>query len=198
MGDKTAARRAAVECGVSVVPGSNQAIPSSDDAKEWAAIHGYPVILKAAMGGGGRGMRVVRNRECTCRGADEGVRRSHNLGLMLIQGMSHFHGGICSFVCKTCSEADQKQMSSDEATTRATVKRNKCQVLAMTQGMVLWVEAFGVVIKQSKESQVPYQWYITPPHPQQTMKTRRLVPHPSLFHPAGTSPREREEYILFS
>ncbi|MEW5308009.1 MAG: hypothetical protein WDW36_010371, partial [Sanguina aurantia] len=61
MGDKTAARRAAVECGVSVVPGSNQAIPSSDDAKEWAAIHGYPVILKAAMGGGGRGMRVVRN-----------------------------------------------------------------------------------------------------------------------------------------
>lgn len=61
MGDKTAARRAAVECGVSVVPGTNQALDSPDQAKEFAHEFGYPVILKAAMGGGGRGMRVVRN-----------------------------------------------------------------------------------------------------------------------------------------
>lgn len=61
MGDKTAARRAAVECGVSIVPGTNQPLSSPDEAKAFAAQYGYPVILKAAMGGGGRGMRVVRH-----------------------------------------------------------------------------------------------------------------------------------------
>ncbi len=61
MGDKTAARRAAVECGVPVVPGTNEPILSPDEAKQFAHTHGYPVILKAAMGGGGRGMRVVRS-----------------------------------------------------------------------------------------------------------------------------------------
>lgn len=63
MGDKTAARRAAVECGVSIVPGTNQPLSSPDEAKAFAAQYGYPVILKAAMGGGGRGMRVVRHGE---------------------------------------------------------------------------------------------------------------------------------------
>lgn len=61
MGDKTAARRAAVECGVSIVPGTNNPLSSPDEAREFAAKYGYPVILKAAMGGGGRGMRVVRH-----------------------------------------------------------------------------------------------------------------------------------------
>jgi len=60
MGDKTAARRAAVECGVPVVPGTNQPIATPDEAQAFAHKYGYPVILKAAMGGGGRGMRVVR------------------------------------------------------------------------------------------------------------------------------------------
>jgi len=60
MGDKTAARRAAIECGVPVVPGTNQPISSPAEAMTFAHQHGYPVILKAAMGGGGRGMRVVR------------------------------------------------------------------------------------------------------------------------------------------
>ena len=60
MGDKTAARRAAVECGVPVVPGTNQPLSSPDEAQAFAKKHGFPVILKASMGGGGRGMRVVR------------------------------------------------------------------------------------------------------------------------------------------
>eukprot|EP00879_Flechtneria_rotunda_P008891 GHRR01009311.1.p1 GENE.GHRR01009311.1~~GHRR01009311.1.p1 ORF type:complete len:945 (+),score=298.10 GHRR01009311.1:108-2942(+) len=61
MGDKTAARRAAIECGVAIVPGTNQALQSAQEALAFAEEVGYPVILKAAMGGGGRGMRVVRN-----------------------------------------------------------------------------------------------------------------------------------------
>lgn len=63
MGDKTAARRAAIECGVPIVPGTNQALLNAEEALKFAEEAGYPVILKAAMGGGGRGMRVVRNGE---------------------------------------------------------------------------------------------------------------------------------------
>jgi pyruvate carboxylase len=61
MGDKTAARRAALACDVPVVPGTNEPLSSADEARAFAAEAGYPVILKAAMGGGGRGMRIVRD-----------------------------------------------------------------------------------------------------------------------------------------
>ena len=61
MGDKTTARRLAEECGVPTVPGSKDPINDSSDALAFAKKAGYPVILKAAMGGGGRGMRVVHS-----------------------------------------------------------------------------------------------------------------------------------------
>lgn len=60
LGDKTAARNLAIEAGVQVVPGTSEPVPDVDAAKEFASQAGYPVMLKAAMGGGGRGMRVVR------------------------------------------------------------------------------------------------------------------------------------------
>ncbi|KAL4422522.1 hypothetical protein ABPG75_008719 [Micractinium tetrahymenae] len=63
MGDKTAARRMAQECGVPVVPGTDSALESAEEARAFAASAGYPVILKARSGGGGRGMRVVRSEE---------------------------------------------------------------------------------------------------------------------------------------
>jgi len=63
MGDKTAARTAAQQAGVPVVPGTDEALADADSALVFAERAGYPVILKAAMGGGGRGMRVVRSSE---------------------------------------------------------------------------------------------------------------------------------------
>ncbi len=60
MGDKTAARKLAEECGVPTVPGTASALLEPGEAVEFARSAGFPVILKAAMGGGGRGMRVVR------------------------------------------------------------------------------------------------------------------------------------------
>lgn len=61
MGDKTAARKLAIEVGVPIVPGTNEALMEVSGAFAFAAEVGYPIILKAAMGGGGRGMRVVRS-----------------------------------------------------------------------------------------------------------------------------------------
>jgi pyruvate carboxylase len=61
LGDKTAARRLADSAGVPVLPGTEESISSPLEARKFAASIGYPVIVKAAMGGGGRGMRVVRS-----------------------------------------------------------------------------------------------------------------------------------------
>jgi pyruvate carboxylase len=60
MGDKTAARREAQAVGLPVVPGTDQPLPTADAAVDFARRVGYPVILKASYGGGGRGMRVCR------------------------------------------------------------------------------------------------------------------------------------------
>jgi len=60
MGDKISARRLAAGAGVPVVPGSGGALSDSLEAAEVAGKIGYPVILKASAGGGGKGMRLVR------------------------------------------------------------------------------------------------------------------------------------------
>lgn len=60
-GDKTSARELAIECGVPVVPGTDGPISKYEEAKQFVESVGFPVIIKAAMGGGGRGMRVVKN-----------------------------------------------------------------------------------------------------------------------------------------
>jgi acetyl-CoA carboxylase, biotin carboxylase subunit len=60
MGDKVAAKRRAVELGIPVVPGSEGAVESLEHAIAEASRIGYPVLIKAAGGGGGRGMRVAR------------------------------------------------------------------------------------------------------------------------------------------
>jgi acetyl-CoA carboxylase, biotin carboxylase subunit len=63
MGEKEKARAAMKRAGVPILPGSDGIIGSEDEAIEWARQVGFPVILKASAGGGGRGMRIVRNAE---------------------------------------------------------------------------------------------------------------------------------------
>ncbi|GLC27395.1 acetyl-CoA carboxylase biotin carboxylase subunit [Roseisolibacter agri] len=61
MGSKTAARQLAIRAGTPVVPGTTEPLRDADEAAQIAASFGYPVLLKAAAGGGGKGMRVVRS-----------------------------------------------------------------------------------------------------------------------------------------
>ena len=59
-GDKVRARTAAIEAGLRVIPGTDGPIGSVEEAEAFGEEHGYPIIIKASLGGGGRGMRVVQ------------------------------------------------------------------------------------------------------------------------------------------
>uniref|UniRef100_A0A8C1XG93 pyruvate carboxylase n=1 Tax=Cyprinus carpio TaxID=7962 RepID=A0A8C1XG93_CYPCA len=63
MGDKVEARALAIKAGVPVVPGTDAPISSLQEAEDFAKTYDFPIIFKAAYGGGGRGMRVVRDYE---------------------------------------------------------------------------------------------------------------------------------------
>jgi acetyl-CoA carboxylase biotin carboxylase subunit len=63
MGEKEKARQAMKKAKVPILPGSDGVVADAEDALKWAAQVGYPVILKAKAGGGGRGMRICRTPE---------------------------------------------------------------------------------------------------------------------------------------
>jgi acetyl-CoA carboxylase biotin carboxylase subunit len=67
MGDKAQARELARQAGAPIIPGSEGALKDEDQAHSMAEAIGFPLILKAAAGGGGRGMRIVREREALAR-----------------------------------------------------------------------------------------------------------------------------------
>src|SRR5205807_6932227 len=60
MGEKEKARQAMKQAKVPILPGSEGVVASAEEAREWARQIGYPVVVKASAGGGGRGMRVIR------------------------------------------------------------------------------------------------------------------------------------------
>src|SRR6202050_5303760 len=63
MGEKEKARAAMKQHGVPIVPGSDGVVATAEEALEWARQIGFPVIVKATAGGGGRGMRIFRNED---------------------------------------------------------------------------------------------------------------------------------------
>ena len=63
MGEKEKARQAMKKANVPILPGSDGVIATAGEAAEWAREIGFPVIVKASAGGGGRGMRVIRSKE---------------------------------------------------------------------------------------------------------------------------------------
>ncbi|RDW57931.1 pyruvate carboxylase [Aspergillus mulundensis] len=62
LGDKVSARRLAIKANVPVVPGTEGPVERYEEVKAFTDTYGFPIIIKAAFGGGGRGMRVVRNQ----------------------------------------------------------------------------------------------------------------------------------------
>src|SRR5437660_4638540 len=78
LGNKNAARKLAQEAKVPVVPGSEGLVASDHDARLQAQAIGYPVLIKAAAGGGGRGMRVARNDISLQAGLKAAVQEAEN------------------------------------------------------------------------------------------------------------------------
>jgi pyruvate carboxylase len=62
-GDKVKAKEQALLAGIPTIPGSDGPVKSADEVTMFGAMYGYPMIIKAANGGGGRGMRIVRNAD---------------------------------------------------------------------------------------------------------------------------------------
>ena len=63
MGDKITAKQEAIKIGLPVVPGSDGPVTTIEEAAEFAAHAGYPILIKAASGGGGRGMKIAKTAE---------------------------------------------------------------------------------------------------------------------------------------
>jgi acetyl-CoA carboxylase, biotin carboxylase subunit len=76
MGDKTEARTRMAAAGVPIVPGTTEALADGDDAVRVASEIGFPVLLKAAAGGGGKGMRVVEAPEACARAFEAASREA--------------------------------------------------------------------------------------------------------------------------
>ena len=76
MGDKLSARAAADEVGVQSVPGNTDPVTNAAQVTEFASEHGYPVAIKAAFGGGGRGMKVVNEGDDAQAAIDSATREA--------------------------------------------------------------------------------------------------------------------------
>ena len=63
MGDKITARQTVDQANVPIIPGSTSAVESIEEVKEIAQDIGYPLVLKAASGGGGKGIRIVKKKK---------------------------------------------------------------------------------------------------------------------------------------
>jgi acetyl-CoA carboxylase biotin carboxylase subunit len=130
LGSKTAARTLAVASGVPIVPGTTEGVRDADEAAEIASRFGYPVLLKAAAGGGGKGMRVVR-RETELAGALDAARREAQNAFgddavyvekylegprhVEIQILGDTHGNILSLGERECSIQRRHQKMIEEA-----------------------------------------------------------------------------------
>ena len=129
MGSKTAARKLAIAAGAPVVPGTESAIVDLEDAKRAARALGYPVLLKASAGGGGKGMRRVDGEadlEAAIRDASsEALRAFHNGEVYLeklvleprhieIQVLGDRHGHLIHLGERECSIQRRHQKVIEE------------------------------------------------------------------------------------
>ncbi|UBH04930.1 acetyl/propionyl-CoA carboxylase subunit alpha [Leucobacter sp. Psy1] len=130
LGDKARARTIAAGVGAPLVPGTNDPVTSADDVIAFADEHGLPVAIKAVHGGGGRGMRVVRDRERIAEEYESAVREAEaafGAGACLVerfldrprhieaQVLGDRHGRIVVLGTRDCSLQRRNQKLVEEA-----------------------------------------------------------------------------------
>ena len=130
MGDKTAARQMMQDASVPVVPGTIDPVESASEAAVFASEVGYPVLLKAAAGGGGKGMRIVRDQaslEKSLAAAQSEARSAFGDGRVFLekliqkprhiefQVLADMHGHIVHLFERECSIQRRHQKVIEEA-----------------------------------------------------------------------------------
>ena len=130
VGSKTAARQLVVKAGVPVVPGTTEPLRDAEEAREIAERFGYPVLIKAAAGGGGKGMRVVRSADELSAALDAAKREAKNAfgddavyvekyitgpRHVEIQVLGDHHGTMLSLNERECSVQRRHQKMIEEA-----------------------------------------------------------------------------------
>ena len=130
MGDKISSRHAAQRAEVRGVPGTNEFLVANDEVREFASEHGYPVAVKAAFGGGGRGMKVIASED----EVDAAVEAAQREGLAYfgrdecylerylarprhveVQVMADAHGNCIYLGTRDCSAQRRHQKLIEEA-----------------------------------------------------------------------------------
>ena len=130
MGDKITAKQAARDSGIPVVPGSNGGVATVDEAMEAAEDIGFPVLIKAASGGGGRGMKVAKDRDALAEAvmsAQTEAAAAFGDGTVYmerylqkprhieIQVIADSHGNVCHLGERDCSLQRRHQKVLEEA-----------------------------------------------------------------------------------
>jgi len=150
MGDKAEAKRTMKAAGVPCIPGSEGIVETLEDARNWAKQIGFPLIIKAVAGGGGRGMRVVQNMEELdsqyTMASTEALASFGNGGVYMeryftkprhveIQLMADSHGNAVSLGERDCSVQRRHQKLIEEAPSPAVdAKIRKAMGDAATKG----------------------------------------------------------------
>lgn len=143
MGDKIAAKDAVQKAGIPVVPGSEGDVATAEDAVHVCAEIGYPVIIKAASGGGGKGMRVVRSeadiaealsmtrREAKANFGDDTVyieKFLENPRHIEVQVIADAHGNVVHLGERDCSLQRRHQKVLEEAPSPALSEEGRARI----------------------------------------------------------------------
>jgi acetyl-CoA/propionyl-CoA carboxylase biotin carboxyl carrier protein len=196
MGDKTAARRTAASVGVASVPGTLEPIPDPKAIDRIAAEHGWPVALKAAHGGGGRGFRVVRNKKEAADAFEGAAREAQsafgNPELYLerylerprhieVQIIGDEHGNLVHLGERDCSLQRRHQKLIEESPSPAVDPelREEMGAAAIKVAQAAGYHSVGTVeFLQEQTDTGPKFWFLE-------MNTRLQVEHPVTEQVAG-------------
>jgi acetyl-CoA carboxylase biotin carboxylase subunit len=186
MGDKLSAVQLAEEVGVPRVPGSGR-VDNSDSAREFARAHGYPVLIKASAGGGGRGMRVVRRDEdllsqlaaaaAEAQAAfgdaslyvEKFVERARHIEIQII---GDAHGNVVHLGERDCSTQRRHQKLIEEAPSPAIDESLRQQLAEAAVKLARHVRYVGVGTVEFVFDDDTRRWYFL------EMNTRIQVEHP--------------------